>query len=99
MSRSCLESALKALLCLTTWAHMRGANTLTPSFMSHERLTSRAVVPDIEKVFIYKFPAVERLQKSEGRVNVMSYLGEFGYGSCPKFWTALNPNEGLEKWI
>ena len=81
MSRSCLESALKALPCLTTWA-----NTLTPSFMlSHERLTLRAVVPDFEKVFIYKFPAVERLQKSEGRVNVMSYLGEFGYGSCPKF--------------
>jgi hypothetical protein len=53
--------------------------------LSHERLTLRAVVPDFEKVFIYKFPAVERLQKSEGRVNVMSYLGEFGYGSCPKF--------------
>lgn len=55
--------------------------------------------PGIEKVFIHKFPTVERLQKSEGRVNVMSYLDAFGCGSCPKFWTGLNLNERVENWI
>lgn len=57
------------------------------------------VFPGIEKVFMRKFPTVERLRKSEGRVNVMSYLDEFGCGSCPKLWIGLNLNERVEKWI
>lgn len=80
-----------------TWARVIGTSTVTPSFMlSHGRLTSRVVFPDIEKVLIHTFPTVERLQKLQGRVNVMSYLGGLGYGSCPKFWTGLNLNESLE---
>lgn len=67
--------------------------------LSHGRLTSAVVFPGIEKVFIHKFPTVERLQKSEGRANVMSYLDEFGCGSCLKFWTGLNLNERVENWI
>lgn len=90
MSGSCVERALKTL------ATSDDLGRPLPSYCPIEGSPQGLCALMLKRPSHMDFPTAEKLWKSKRKVNVMDFLGGFGYGSSI-FWIDLTLSERGEK--